>query len=256
MKINSIYVNFIEDLHSKQLQKSDSVFIKMHLNNKTILKRHVDAFFTYLPYVKTGKILDWGCKHGFYSCLLKYHYGEDVILHGCDILIEPFEVFFDYANLNMSKLSDPYKLPYDDNTFDSIIGSGVVEHVPNDFESLKELYRILKPEGILIITFLPNKYSYIEFISRALKRTSHNRLYTIKLMKSLLLHSGFIPTFYRYHQFLPSLAGRESKRLGEIHIINKFFQFLYKFNILFENLWLINKMSTNILIISRKKVSI
>ena len=63
-------------------------------------------------------------------------------------------------------LSDHATLPFDNNSFDCVIGSGVLEHVAMDYESLKEIYRILKPDGRLIITFLPNKFSYAEFMVR------------------------------------------------------------------------------------------
>ncbi len=39
----------IEELHLKQLELTQSEFLQMQLTNKTVIKRHVDAFFKYLP---------------------------------------------------------------------------------------------------------------------------------------------------------------------------------------------------------------
>lgn len=39
------------------------------------------------------------------------------------------------------------KLPFADNTFDLVVANHVIEHVPNWFESFKELARVVKPGG-------------------------------------------------------------------------------------------------------------
>ncbi len=43
------------------------------------------------------------------------------------------------------------KLPFLDNCFDGIISHAVFEHLPNPFTTAKELYRILKPGGLIFI---------------------------------------------------------------------------------------------------------
>jgi ubiquinone/menaquinone biosynthesis C-methylase UbiE len=48
------------------------------------------------------------------------------------------------------------QLPFDDNTFDYVISSEVIEHTPNPFHATKELIRVLKPGGKICIT-VPNK---------------------------------------------------------------------------------------------------
>jgi SAM-dependent methyltransferase len=43
------------------------------------------------------------------------------------------------------------KLPFPDAIFDAVISQAVFEHIPNPFQTAKELHRILKPGGIILI---------------------------------------------------------------------------------------------------------
>ncbi len=52
---------------------------------------------------------------------------------------------------------DANKMPFKKNFFDKIIMSEVAEHLPNDLKGLKEVHRVLKPGGILVLT-VPNWY--------------------------------------------------------------------------------------------------
>ena len=38
-------------------------------------------------------------------------------------------------------------LPYENGTFDVLVGSGVLEHVALESEALKELWRVIRPGG-------------------------------------------------------------------------------------------------------------
>ncbi|MDJ0555458.1 MAG: sulfotransferase domain-containing protein [Microcoleaceae cyanobacterium MO_207.B10] len=54
---------------------------------------------------------------------------------------------YQYTDIVCSTL----KLPFPDNCFDGIISHAVFEHLPNPFITAKELYRILKPGGLIFI---------------------------------------------------------------------------------------------------------
>jgi ubiquinone/menaquinone biosynthesis C-methylase UbiE len=55
------------------------------------------------------------------------------------------------------KIYDGKKLPFDDNFFDYVICCSVLEHMTFPQEVLKEMFRVLKPKGGILLT-LPNKY--------------------------------------------------------------------------------------------------
>ena len=54
--------------------------------------------------------------------------------------------------------------PIEDASFDRIFALEILEHVPNPPVMLKEIHRMLKPGGLLLIS-VPNPYYYTEFIN-------------------------------------------------------------------------------------------
>ena len=58
------------------------------------------------------------------------------------------------------EIVDIQDIPYGDDYFDLIICSHVLEHVPDDMQALRELYRVLKPKGTALILIPMNGVSY------------------------------------------------------------------------------------------------
>jgi ubiquinone/menaquinone biosynthesis C-methylase UbiE len=57
-----------------------------------------------------------------------------------------------YAAPNVHfETADVTKLPYKNNSFDAIFDFAIIHHVPNWQDALKELHRVLKPDGELLI---------------------------------------------------------------------------------------------------------
>ncbi len=94
-----------------------------------------------------GKILDVGCCKGD---LMKYlHQGLDYF--GVDDLDNNFENYIKFDLNNM-------KLPFKNKKFDAINCSAVLEHLFYPLELLKEMKRVLKDEGVILVS-LPNDKS-------------------------------------------------------------------------------------------------
>lgn len=51
-----------------------------------------------------------------------------------------------------TKFFDNYPLPFNDNEFETILNFETIEHLPNPKIFINELYRILKPDGHLVLT--------------------------------------------------------------------------------------------------------
>lgn len=54
-----------------------------------------------------------------------------------------------------TKYFDSYPLPFKENQFDTILSFETIEHLPKPSRLVKEFYRILKPNGYLVLT-MPN----------------------------------------------------------------------------------------------------
>lgn len=112
-------------------------------------------------------ILDFGCGSGaLVSQLRKEGYnafGVDIenyfdgVQKRCqeEGLIKEGEQIFHTINM------DNYRIPFDDDTFDSVISFYVLEHVQNWEQSLAEIKRVLKPGGTSLHIF-PSRYSLVE----------------------------------------------------------------------------------------------
>lgn len=92
----------------------------------------------------SGRLLDFGCGRKPYTYLfagVKEYIGLDIGGRGHSHEGEYVDVFYDGR-----------KIPFADETFDSIFCSEVLEHVPNVHEIILEWYRVLRKGGKILVT--------------------------------------------------------------------------------------------------------
>jgi SAM-dependent methyltransferase len=187
-------------LYAEQLAEApDDVYLQLH-GSVAYVNGAVETFRFYQPYLpQSGRILDWGCHHAPEACMIRMHGRDCFEIEGCDVHgPEQYRRFYEFAGLRYIPLTHLVTLPYEDASFDAIVGAGVIEHVPFDYESLKELHRVLKPSGRLILTWIPNVLSIHEWWFRHQGQRFHLRLYSKSQVSDLLLHSGFRPLIVGY----------------------------------------------------------
>lgn len=96
------------------------------------------------------KVLDWGCGNGrFYEVFKSGDY------YGVDISEKMIEIARTRYPKGRFQVVEPLNLPFPDNFFDKIFSLAVFHHLPSKefrIQFLKEAKRILKLEGILILT--------------------------------------------------------------------------------------------------------
>ena len=119
---------------------------------------------TYLNFLGHSLI----AKHGLYSKIALFsHYAHGELLDvGCGT--KPYLPLFEqrvkhYTGLDFSKtagkridhadvVGDATKLPFRVSTFDTILSTEVIEHIPEPAKALSEMYRVLRPGGYLILS--------------------------------------------------------------------------------------------------------
>ncbi|ARN73856.1 class I SAM-dependent methyltransferase [Oceanicoccus sagamiensis] len=112
--------------------------------------------FKYLPLQPGETILDLGCGEGRH--VISAYLEQNVTSIGVDLSVddlkttwEKFQPFADPGNPNKSfglSAANALQLPFADNTFDKIICSEVLEHIPDFKGALVEIERVLKPGGL------------------------------------------------------------------------------------------------------------
>jgi len=239
-------------LYARQAEIRADPYLHAHSRNQAVIQRQIQIFNRCSKHFDSASVLlDWGCRQAADACLMRMHLGSEAQIHGCDVDAEDYEAFFEFAGLQYRQLQHPYLLPYPDNTFDVVFGSGVLEHVPIDAESLKELYRIIRPGGRLIITMLPNRLSYTEFLNRRLGNPHHLRLYSLREILRMLMHSGFLPLESGYHQVLPTLSSPKGG-IFNVRGASRLVEFLWPLNSALEQIPIVRAVATNIFVIAKK----
>lgn len=94
----------------------------------------------------SGKVLDSGCGSMPYkNLILSNTKVKDYV--GLDI-----ESGLNYEGIKADFIWDGNKMPFDDATFDVVLSTEVLEHVPNTESYLLEVKRVLKPGGLFFFT--------------------------------------------------------------------------------------------------------
>ena len=133
------------------------------------LKRRKEIVFNFIEkidYKKNKKVFDLGCGTGQYLLQLS---SLGLECYGADISEEMLQstrkklTSLDVSDVTLIN-SDCYNLPFEDNFFDLIICIGVLEYLDDEKKALKEIKRLLRPGGFVIVTF-PNFYKLRNLIN-------------------------------------------------------------------------------------------
>lgn len=147
------------NLNESQQKLLDKILSKVGDLN---FKRRILTMLEYLDIQPGDHILDMGCGEGFYAMIFDQ-------LYDCKVTAVDYDEFM----LNKAKewLKDSKKITFEtgdicnlrfnDNTFNKIVCTEVLEHIVDDQKATQELYRVLKPNGVIAAT-VPNKnYPFI-----------------------------------------------------------------------------------------------
>ncbi|HUZ28137.1 MAG TPA: class I SAM-dependent methyltransferase [Solirubrobacteraceae bacterium] len=148
-------------------------------------RRIIRAELDRLPLPPDAVVLDAGCGSGRTLEEL-VDYGE---VHGIELdpgaaSLAPLRGAFD---VQIGRLEE---LPWDDSTFDLITSLDVIEHTADDRLTLRELRRVCKPGGWLLVT-VP---AYQALWSQHDEANHHFRRYTRRTLRLAAVDAGWWPT--------------------------------------------------------------
>ena len=170
--------------------------------DKIIYKMRLSRIFSGADFA--GKIVaDTGCGYDFLflrtiAGRIQKWYAVDIVLNHKNT---PDNIEIVESDLNEG-------IPLKDNSIDIISSMAILEHLNTPEQYLKEIYRILKPDGKLIMT-VPSVYAkpVLEFLAyrlwviSAVEILDHKEYYNASKLKNILKKAGFQEENIRHSYF-------------------------------------------------------
>jgi len=130
--------------------------------------------------VRNKKILEVGCGMGM--DLLQFAkrgakvVGIDLVSYHIELAQELFKMKISSRNYEIFQ-ADAESLPFKNESFDLVYSFGVLHHTPNIKKAIREIWRVLKPDGkVMVGLYHRNSYYYwfnLFFIQGIIKRRLH-----------------------------------------------------------------------------------
>lgn len=210
---------------------------KVDLYSRSASFAYQDSFLSLFRYLKnTGRdfsemdIIDIGVGKGWTSYLLsqvshsvkgfdlEYSIKEHMGLNEIHRWQQQFWDIF-LASQNRKNLEyaffDGFHIPQPDQSADMVEAQAVIEHVDNNavdnarrHDWLKEINRVLKPGGLLHISWCPSRFSFSENLLGLLKVPHHDKLFRKQELIDLIESNGFkVVRITRTHPYIDFYPG-------------------------------------------------
>ena len=171
----------------------------MEVHSTTLAYSGADKIVKQLKEISGGKILDIGTGHGGFIGFLKQALKSSDSCVGIDLNEEELKkAEKEYGTIAKFKKMNAEKLDFPDRTFDIVSMASSLHHLERPEKVLKEMFRVVKPQGYLIIQEMYSDLTQTEAQLAALKvhhfgakidtmlGEYHRETYTKEEMKEML----------------------------------------------------------------------
>lgn len=144
-------------------------------------------------------ILDVGCSAGYFE----HHFLRGKVARAVGVDINDAAVRFAQSSVTGVEFycCPSNALPFEDNSFDKVLFEDVLEHVDDETGTLREIKRVLRPGGLLVLS-TPN-----DFLNRLDRNYPEHRHYSAAKLREMLAAQDFeVQTVHR-SSLLPHLVG-------------------------------------------------
>ena len=131
-------------------------------------------------------LMDVGCSSGVMLRSMKKRFPEATVI-GSDCIPEHLESLASELTGTPILQFDIVECPLPDESVDAVVMLNVLEHIENDTEAIRQVKRILKPGGILVLE-VPAGPSLYDVYDRYLL---HCRRYSLARLRNLVNGAGF-----------------------------------------------------------------
>jgi len=158
--------------------------------------------FARLPITPGERVLDLGCGFGRHA-FEAFRRGADVVAvdRSADEVAEVTKMFGAMVaageaaptQLARAVRADLTALPFPDGSFDTVIASEVLEHIPNDADAIAEIARVVRPGGRVAVTvprWWPERVCWQLSESYRTEPGGHVRIYTADGLAQRLADAG------------------------------------------------------------------
>ncbi len=111
------------------------------------------------------------------------------------------------------------QLPYPDNSFDAVVSTTTFHHYKQPAKVLREVHRVLKPDGEFIIcdTYLSSTLRYLNSVAKPLNKVADMQIYSKKDIWRLLNATGFTGIQWRLMNKFAYLVKAKASDMPLIH---------------------------------------
>jgi len=197
--------------------------------------------FSQLDLSPGTRVLDAGCGCGRHLSEAFRYKGVDVVgidMKKADVLTSHNTVKImkqkgeDGGGGGLVSVGDITRLPFDDETFDIVICSEVLEHIPDHKKAAQEILRVLKPGKSLVVSvprYLPERICWALSSDYHNEEGGHVRIYRKKALIDMLegsgaicISSGWAHALHSPYWWIKCMVGHKNEDAPAVKLYHRF----------------------------------